>query len=127
MPTQFRFPDVLKNFTFQKPIVVWDVPCSVDMGVWQEAEEEAEKRTISGIVLTLKPDDLAYYNQGNIDLAGISIITDAKLYMANSDTEAGEDMQSYVFCHGIRWKVVASGLFAVNTAHHQYICVRYVY
>lgn len=124
MPTQFNFQSVLDTFGFRDSIDVTDVECTLVNGVW--AEGEPTRRTISGIVLTTIDKEQRLYQEGNVEEAGISIITNDELYISLDESDTDLQKQSYVNVHNTTFKVMSSGMFLANSGHRQYKAVRYV-
>lgn len=124
MPTQFNFQSVLDAFGFRESLDVTDVECVLVNGVW--VESEPSRRVISGIVLTTVDKEQRLYQEGNVEEAGISIITNDELYISLDESDTGLQKQSYVNVHNTTFKVMSSGMFLANSGHRQYKAVRYV-
>ena len=124
MPTQFNFQSVIDAFGFRESLDVTDVECALVNGVWVEGEPS--RRVISGIVLTTTDKEQRLYQEGNVEEAGISIITNDELYISLDESDTGLQKQSYVNVHNTTFKVMSSGMFLANSGHRQYKAVRYV-
>ena len=124
MPIPMRFESTLASFS--QSVAVTDYTCAyaADTGVWGERLKET--RSISGIVLAMREEDLQLYNSGNNVAAGITITTKQALYFPVTGDTTGNATQSYVDYLGLRYKVSGSGLFSINTAYNLYHAIRFL-
>ena len=86
-----------------------------------------EERTVTAVVLAMKPADLELYGDGEFVGGGISLATDAELYVPDPETDAGHggrNRQSYVLCQGRRYRVTGDCLIYGNTNLRLYHALR---
>lgn len=115
------FSSVLEAFS--QPVTIEDTTGSYVDGVW--GESEGTERTVSAIVLAMKPEELEFFAEGNASAGGITLTTDETLYFTDINADGAEQRQSYVLYNGYRFRVVGTGFMQPNTLHNIYSCVRY--
>ena len=118
-----RFKKTLRAFRSPIKPLVWEETGAYIGGLWTKATSDT--RPIDAIILTLSPEDLQFFAQGNASKGGIAVHTLETLFIADVDRDGMTQVQSYIGWNGYTFKVTGTGFATPNSDHFTYYALEY--